>query len=331
MTLNGNGSAGTSQAVASTTFASGSFATVNMNPGAGQNLVLDLKALTRAASAGTVRFNLSGTQSLTNGVLTTTTNDATTGLLGTGGGWATVTIGGATNFATASGGFITAIAPTTLNNLSTLATTGANLTDSTGYTGTLGREATLNSIRFNASGTSVIVIPAGSQLRIDSGGILQTSGVGGTTSISGGRLLGNVGSELIFTTDSLSQTLSVSSAFSGATVITKSGTGTLALSGINSSTGAMNLHGGTVNVSGGFAIGDTQNLNFTAQGDGAAFTLSSGSETVGNLTGGSNILNNGAAQYGTSTVTIGSGATLTVNQFTAGLTYGGFSREWAPL
>ncbi|NBO80255.1 MAG: hypothetical protein EBV42_03240 [Actinobacteria bacterium] len=67
LTLNGNGSAGTSQAVASTTFASGSFATVNMNPGAGQNLVLDLKALTRAASAGTVRFNLSGTQSLTNG------------------------------------------------------------------------------------------------------------------------------------------------------------------------------------------------------------------------------------------------------------------------
>ena len=323
LTLNGNGSAATSQAVASTTFAAGSFATVNMNPGAGQSLVLDLKALTRAAGAGTVRFNLSGTQSLTNGVLTTATNDATTGLLGTGGGWATVTIGGATNFATASGGFITAITPTTLNDLSTLSTTSVNLTDSTGYTGTLGRDTTLNSIRFNGSGASAITIPAGSQLRIDSGGILQTSGVGGTTTISGGRLVGNVGSELIFTTDSLSQTLSVSSAFSGATVITKTGVGTLALSGINSLTSAMNLQGGTVNVSGGFAIGDTQNLNFNAQGDGTTFTLSSGSETVGNLTGGSSNFFNTSTQHGISTVTIGSGATLIVNQFTAGLTYGG--------
>ena len=189
--LNGSAAGATSQAVASTTFAAGSFATVNMNPGAGQTLALDLKALTRAAGAGTVRFNLSGTQSLANGVLTSTANDATTGLLGTGGGWATVTLGGQTNFATVSGGFITAITPSVQNDLGTLLTAGAatgnpNLTDSTGYTGTLDRETALNSIRFNGSGASAIVIPNGGLLRIDSGGILQTGAVGGTTSISGG-------------------------------------------------------------------------------------------------------------------------------------------------
>ncbi len=175
LTLNGNGAAATSQVVASTTFAAGASTTVNLNPGAGQTLALNLGALTRAAGGGTVRFNLSGTQSLTNGVLTSTTNDATTGLLGTGGGWATATLAGQTNFATASGGFITAITPTVQNVLGTLATTGAatgnpNLTDSTGYTGALDTETVLNSIRFNGSGASAIAIAPGGLLRIDKRG-----------------------------------------------------------------------------------------------------------------------------------------------------------------
>ncbi|NDE01510.1 MAG: hypothetical protein EBZ91_07110, partial [Gammaproteobacteria bacterium] len=317
--LIGNAAA-TSQSVASTTFAAGGFATLSMNPGAG-GLVLNLGALTRAAGAGTVRFALSGTQGASNGVITSTVADSTTGLLGTGGGWATVSLGGQASFATVSGGNIVPVSMTTANELSGLATSGAtsgnlNLTDSTGYAATLDFETALNSVRFNASGASTLALPAGGILRIDSGGVLQTAAVGGTTSITGGRLVGNIGSELIFTVDHASQVLSVASSIGSTTLITKSGLGTLALSGFNSSTGSLSLQGGTVSVSGGYAIGDAQAVVFPTTADSGVFTLPSGAETIGNLSGGTTTVGNNA-------VSIGAGAILTVNQSSASLSFGG--------
>lgn len=312
LVLNGNASADTSQVVASTTFAAGAQSNILLNPGAGQELVLNLGAITRAAGGGVLRINLaSGTQSATHGVITSTTNDTTTGLVGAGGGWLTVTSGGLTSFGTVSGGNIVA-ATSTLQDVVTNWQAGQNISDSSGFTGTLDTETSITSLRFNSSSASNITITTGGLLRIDSGGILQTSGAGVTT-ISGGRIAGNVSNELIFTTDSLSQSLAVSSTITGATLITKGGAGTLALSGYNNSTGAFNLLGGTVIASGGFAVGDTQALILAAVGAPVVFSLAAGTtEAVGSLSGGNNGTNGGA------TVALGTGSTLIINQAATG-------------
>lgn len=316
LVLNGNASTGTSQIVASTTLAAGAQSNIILNPGAGQDLVLNLGAITRAAGAGVLRINLaSGVQSATNGVVTSTTNDTTTGLVGTGGGWLTVTSGGVTSFGTVSGGNIVAVA-STLQDVVTRWQSGQNISDLDGFSGTLDTETGITSLRFNSSSASSITISTGGVLRIDSGGILQTSATGATT-ISGGRLAGNVGNELIFTTDSLTQTLAVSSTITGATLVTKGGAGTLALSGFNNATGAFSLLGGTVIASGGFAVGDTQALVLAAQGAPVLFSLTaSTTETVGSLSGG----NNGT--HGGATVALGTGSTLIINQTATG-TYSG--------
>lgn len=315
--LLGNSGADSVQVVASTTLvnaAGNGNSIVTLSPGAGRGLALDFGALTRTAGTGTVRLNLgSGTQSATNGFLTSTGNDAVTGLVGTGGGWLTVTSGGETNFGTVAAGNIVPILPVVRDSVATWVP-GLNITDSTGFSGTLDTETTVNSIRFNSSSASAISIAAGGVLRVDSGGILQTTAATGTTSISGGRIAGNVGSEVIFTTDSATQSLDVSSGFSGATLITKSGAGTLRLSGLNYSTGAMSIQGGIVDISGGFAIGDTQTVSF-APGRTATLSLSSGTETIGNLSG-------GTTSNGSSVVSLGSGVVLTINQ-TSATTYSG--------
>ncbi|WP_395750689.1 autotransporter-associated beta strand repeat-containing protein [Prosthecobacter sp.] len=314
--LTGNGAAAVSQAVASTTLAAGAQASITLNPVSGQDLALNLGAITRAAGAGLLRINLgSGTQSATNGVITSTTNDATTGLVGTGGGWLTVTSGGVTSFGTVSGGNIVA-ATTTIQDNVNLWQAAQNISDSTGFTGTLDTETSITSLRFNSSSASNVTISPGGVLKIDSGGILQTSGTGVTT-ISGGRILGNVGNELVITTDNLSQPLAISSNFTGGTLVTKGGAGTLTLNGYNNATGAFSVLGGTVIASGGFAVGDTQALTFSATGNAAVFSLPGGNtETVGNLTGG----NTGAS--GGTTVAVGSGSTLIINE-TSATTYSG--------
>ncbi|MFN9111883.1 MAG: autotransporter-associated beta strand repeat-containing protein, partial [Bacteroidota bacterium] len=75
----------------------------------------------------------------------------------------------------------------------------------------------------------------------------------------------------------------LSSAVTGALVITKTGTGGLILSGSNTSTGGVNITEGIVKVSGGNAIGDTAPVNFKDVA-GSGLTLLS-NETVGNLSG----------------------------------------------
>ena len=329
LALNGNASANTSQAVASTTLAAGAQATITLTAGAGQGLALNLGAITRAAGAGMLRINLpSGTQSATNGVITTTTNDTTTGLVGTGGGWLTVTSGGVTSFGTVSGGNIIA-ATTTVQDAVSNWQSGQNVSDSGGFTGTLDAETSINSLRFNSTSASNLTIGAGGLLRIDSGGILQTSGTGVTT-ISGGRILGNVGSELVVTTDSASQSLVISSAITGATLITKGGKGNLTLNGYNNSSGTLSVLGGSVTASGGFAIGDTQALSFPAVGAATTFNLAAGTtETIGRLTGGNvGALTGGTAgNNGGSTVALGTGSTLIINETVATSYSGAFTGD----
>ena len=106
-------------------------------------------------------------------------------------------------------------------------------------------------------------------LTIYSGGVLQTSAASGSTvapSLTGGRLVSGAGSELIFTTDvtTPSRPLTVSSAIGGAHTLTKTGDGTLKLSSANNDfTGVTYLKAGTLQVTGGNAIGDSSLVNIS--------------------------------------------------------------------
>ena len=57
-------------------------------------------------------------------------------------------------------------------------TNGENITDVTGYAGSLQNVVSPISIRFNAAGSSILSIPDGGVLKVISGGILQTLGAG---------------------------------------------------------------------------------------------------------------------------------------------------------
>lgn len=315
--LNGSSTSAAAETLpANTTFAGGGRATFTLNR-AGQDLSLNLGTLTRAASAGTVRFNLpSGTQTATNGILTTTGTDAATGLLGTGGGWATVNDGTGTYFATKSGNNIVPVSTTTQNDVS-LWTTGQNLSDSTtGFTGTLASCLSINSLRFDAAGPSTLTLGAGEMLRIASGGVLQSSNVtGGISTITGGTLSSGTG-ELIFWTDG-TQRMDVSSSITTTTAITKTGNGTLRLSGNNTGSGTLTLQLGTVELTGGSALGDTAPVTFLDRGGSPTLSLLAGqTETIGSLGG-------GGTGNSTGTVLLGAGSTLTINQ-TSATTYSGF-------
>ena len=322
LTLNGNNTAATSQTVASFTLANGGSNLIDVNAGTGQTAVLNLNAITRVVNAqdGTVRFDLPiGTQDATNGITTDTLNNVT-GANGILGGWATVNDGTGTYFArnltNAADGNIVA-ATTTLQDSVAAWLPGENISDSSGFTGTLGC-ANINSLRFNAAAGSDLAVATGGMLKIASGGILVTDQAGGTPSITGGTLAsGAIAAnvpELMITQDSAS-TFEIGADIRVNHMLTKTGTGTLLLSGNNVYTGNTEIQSGTVQVSGGSGIGDSSLV--TLADDKASTLQLLANETIGRLQGGSR-----AASQDFGTVAIGSN-TLTINQ-SASTTYAGF-------
>lgn len=316
----GNASAATSQSVGSLTLANNGASTISVTPGAGQEAVINLNAITRGnvASDGTIRFILpTGTQTATNGVRTTSPN-STFGLLGTGAAstadaaYATVEDGTGTWFATNSGGNVVALISTVKDDV-TAWMNGEHITDSTGFTGML-ECANINSLRFDAAAGSDLVIGSGVDLNIGSGGILVTGNVGGTPSIMGGDLVSGV-NEIVVTQDSL-QTFQIGSNIGGAQAVTKSGAGTLLLTGNNSYTGATEIQFGTLQVGGGNAIGDNSPVNLAIYEDSTLQLLAS--ETIGRLGGGQR---QGDDEHGLVDV---DSHTLTINNSGANTTYAGF-------
>jgi autotransporter-associated beta strand protein len=306
--LLGNASADTAQAVASTTLASGGFSTIRLTPGGSQKILLSLGAFTRATSAGTIRFNLpTGTQDSTNGIRTTSTN--VNGILGA---WATVAnAAGVTNFAANDGsGGVVLLTSATKADVTAWAPAEHVSDGASGYSGILSQNLGINSLRFDSAADSTVTIAEGRVLTIFSGGVLQTSSASGATlspTLAGGRLVSNANSELIFTTDvtTPARPLVVSSAIGGAQILTKSGDGTLRLSGVNDFTGVTYLKAGTLQVEGGNAIGDTSLLNLSTTRSSVFQLLAN--ETVGGIVGGQ------SAQGGQGTIDIGA-FTLSLNQ-----------------
>lgn len=305
LTINGNATADTTQTVVGLTLANFGSSTIAVNSGAADKAAtLALNAITRATGAGTIRFNLSGL-----GAVTTTTANLASGILG---GWATIRdVSGEVNFAANNGsGGIVAIAPTTRNDVGAWVS-AEHITDGgTGFTGNLAGSTSINSLRFNAAGPSTITLGEGMVLGIASGGVLQTSNVtGGTSLITGGRLVSGTGSELIFNTDSTSQMVNVVSAIGGGHAVTKGGNGTLRLSGTNNYTSTTRLLSGMLQLSGGNAVGDTSALVLGATQANILELLNS--EAVGSFSGGTN------ANLVTSELRL-NGNTLSITQTTSG-------------
>lgn len=304
LTITGNASAATSQTVASFTLGGGGSNQIVMNPASGQDAVLNLGAITRANGSqdGTIRFFLSSTaQTGTNGI--TTTTGLTNGLVGTA-GFATVDDGTGVWFATKSGSNIVALVSTVNNDVTTWATADHITDDTTGFSGTV-QGVSINSLRFDAVVGSDISITQDGVLNIASGGILVTSNVGGTPSIKGG-ILASGAAEVIVIQDS-AQTFEISSDIRINHALTKSGAGTLLLTGNNVYTDETELQDGTLQVFGGNAIGDTSLV--TLADDHATTLQLLDDEVIGRLQGGS-------ATTGLNTlavVDVGT-HTLTVNQ-----------------
>jgi autotransporter-associated beta strand protein len=305
--LNGNAAAPTTQSVASLLLSA-------TNPGAnkislvsngGQAITLNLGGITRAVGAGTVRFELP-----TAGGITTTTANATTGILGA---YATVRDATGTYFARNDGsGNIAAQTGTVKNNVATWAA-GDHVTDSgAGYTGTIGFPGvTINSLRFNAAGGSTVTVDPSAVLTIASGGILATDNVtGGPSTLTGGRLVASTG-EVILTSDSPSQPLNVNSSIGGTQRVTIASEGTVSLGGRNYYSGITSIQSGTLRTSGGKGIGDLSTVSFT---DDRNATLQLGAdETIGNLVGGSGTAGQlfGIVDVGSNSLTIRSTANST--------------------
>ncbi len=130
---------------------------------------------------------------------------------------------------------------------------------------------TINSMKFApASGTQTIEVSAGAVQTVSSGGLLfdNTSGSG---TIFGGGQWGATGAEVIVHThgsgDPTVNKLTLDGVIKGAaTAISKSGSGTLVLSGANTHTGALIINAGTVEYANGSAAG--QNLGSPTAGAG---------------------------------------------------------------
>jgi autotransporter-associated beta strand protein len=231
--------------------------------------------LTRGASQGTIRFELPANGTIT-GIVA---NAAGLGILG---GYATVKDAAGTWFASMNGTNLEGLASTTRPDVSTWLATDHVTDGASTFTGTsLG--GSILSLRMNGAAGSNLAL-GHTSLAIASGGILATSNVAtGSLGISGGFLSSN-NNEIVITQDS-PLSMSVSSWVGSANGITKTGPGTLVLSGFNTYTGQTQLQAGTLEVTGGNALGDTSLL--TMADDQFTTLRLLESETIGRLQGGS--------------------------------------------
>jgi autotransporter-associated beta strand protein len=312
LSLIGNASADTLQTVPAFTLASGGANTISAEAAAGFTAGIRLGAITRAASAGTLRINLLSEGSF---VETATANSTVHGLVGLS-AFLTVKDSTGTWFAQNEQvlglGRIVPLVSTAKNDVTTWLKDDHVTDDGLGYVGT-SNGTILNSLRFDAADGSALNL--GSQLRINSGGILVTDNVvNGSPGIYGGQLLSGV-AEFIVTQDSL-RDFTISANLAANSALTKTGNGTLVLAGFNSYTGQTQIQGGVLVVAGGNAIGD--NSPVTLSDDRPSSLVLAASETIGRLAGGSTT--NGLRDL--ATVNVGA-HTLTINNTGANTTYSG--------
>jgi autotransporter-associated beta strand protein len=290
LVVDGNSSADTVQSVAGTTILTGDTNLI-INHAIGRATTLNLGAFTRTTSGGTVLFHYASGSA----------KAASTSPAGTL-GWATVkTATGIERLAAINGvGDIVQATTITKNDVSQWAA-GDNVITSGAVLGTV-QCTEIASLTFAGSATSNVNIATGGHLTISSGGIMVDSDVGAfNATISGGELRGSttgaLGDITVHQHNTLG-TLTIASNIIRSSGITKTGAGTLILTGNNTflTTSQVGLNEGKLVVSGGNAIGDTTALWMR---NGTTFDINNSNEVIGHLGTG-----NGTLVLGTGKLTI---------------------------
>lgn len=288
----GNATAASTQSVSSLTIVGGP-AEINLTSAGGQDVAfVVVGAINR--TGGTLNLSLSDANAKFNPGTTTNTN-------GIVGAWFILNDN---DFASVSGSSIVAATYTTQNDVSAWGT-NENITNSSGFFGTVGDCNTINSLRFDALAGSTVTV--GDILIITSGGILETANVGANASLITGGLLISGTNEFIITQNNDNEALTIESTIYGGAAINKNGTGTVILSGTNNQTGVISIAEGILQVTGGSAISDTSQVNIRDNVINTGLQLLA-SETIGTLDGAG----------GQGKVILSNGATLTINQSVTG-------------
>ena len=316
--LDGKASTVNSQAVASTTVGAGNSA-VALNLNSATSLLLDLKAITRSAG-GTLNLSLpTGTQSSTNGVITTTTN-LTNGVLvsAASNGIAYATVGG-TDWAGLSSGNIVAMSTYQTGNGNYTTNNNLDVTNGDSVSG-----VTVNTLRFN--GNNALTLSGNNT--VNTGGVLVTSAASTGASISGGTLRSGGGKELVLINNGAQFTVGSDIADNAtASALTISGPGTTTLSGTNTYTGATYINGGTVKAGSSQALGVNSNVTLSNNAS-SILNLNGNNLTIGGLNATGVLVqpisptNYGTMDLSAASVALGSN-TLTVGAGNASSTFGG--------
>jgi len=245
------------------------------------------------------------------------------------GTWATVT-SGSTNFTSdAAGATNTGAIPGAVTNVKFTANSASNLTT------VLGQDFTINSLEFTGTGstaaTTSVTIGGTNTLTIMAGGTNGNTAGNGITVDAGSAahtISSNValGSSQTWTVSGSALTVSGNVSSGGnAYGLTKSGTGTLILSGSDSYTGATAVNAGALEVDGSLSgssavtvgvatLSGTGNIGGSVALTGTSNMSSAGTLTVASLgvSGGGNTISGGTVNA-TGGTTINSGGNLAVN------------------
>lgn len=233
-------SAANTQTFAGTVLGSGSSG-LTSSIGVNGTTSVDLGAITREAGSN---LNVS---TIAAGTGYTTSNANVNGILG---GYATVA---AADWATVSVGSLAAFAGYQTGTDATAWVAADNVTLAASPTVPLAGNSTINSLRLTDA--SSITVPGGNTLTLASGGLLSTGT--GASAITGGTLRGSAASDLSVIQNS-SGDLAISSVIAdngGATALTKSGSGSLTLTGANTFSGNVFLNGGSLSADSIAALG----------------------------------------------------------------------------
>ena len=237
ITATGKNNAASVQTFASTTINPGASAvTLTRGPATG-TLALTAGAISRPAgsgstlAAGTVDFNLGAGTSVA-----TSSSNATI----TGSGW--ITLNNRTDFAQVTTGNLAIFTAT--NN-----TFGAGIVNNVTTAFTLAGINQAADLKFNTAAALTNNL-GGFTLTLNSGGILETATqAANAVAINNGTLKGASGADLVIIQGAATNVLNIGAVIAdntSATGLTKSGLGTLTLSGVNTYTGVTTLNSGTL-------------------------------------------------------------------------------------
>ena len=259
---------------------------ISATAGAGGSLNVALGGINRTGGLIDFGYNAGTT-------LSTTHAD---GVLG---GWATVN---GTDYAQVTGGVIGAFTNYANKDDASQWLSGDIVSDEGGaantpYTNTVNGNVALGGLKYTAAANSTVTVGAGNTLSVDGSIIVAPSAAGVSQKIQGGSMTGGAGGSPLGVLQNSSGTFTIASNIvdnGGATSFAAggSGTGTVALTGVNTYTGGTTVSGGTLAFS-------------SVANGGSASALGASTADAANL-----VLENGTLRYTGATASTDRGFTL---------------------